>query len=65
VSLDLRDNSTRERELRALTTAMQETGINYGTIISLGTEERIETDAGVIDVIPAWLWSVQQPGNFV
>ena len=65
VSLDLRDNSTRERELRALTTAMQETGINYGTIISLGTEDRIETDAGVIDVIPAWLWSVQQPGNFV
>jgi predicted AAA+ superfamily ATPase len=65
VSLDLRDNSTRERELRALTTAMQETGINYGTIISLGTEDQIETDAGVIDVIPAWLWSVQQPGNFV
>lgn len=58
--LELRDNRRREREVRALTTAMHETGIKHGTIVSLDTEERIETDAGVIDVIPAWLWSVQQ-----
>ncbi len=27
---------------------------------TVNTEERIETDAGVINVIPAWLWSVRQ-----
>jgi predicted AAA+ superfamily ATPase len=65
VSLELRDIRTRKRELGALTTAMQETGIKHGTIISLDSEERIETVAGVIDVIPAWLWSVRQQENFV
>ncbi|MEN8133808.1 MAG: ATP-binding protein [Pseudomonadota bacterium] len=60
VSLELRDIRTREREVRALTGAMQETGIKHGTIVKLDTEEPIETDAGVIDVVPAWLWAVRQ-----
>ena len=60
VSLELRDVPTREREIRALAIAMQETGMKQGTLVSLDTEERIETDAGVIDVIPAWLWAVRQ-----
>lgn len=59
VSLELRDKQTREREVRALTTAMQETGIEYGTIVTLDTDEQIETNAGVIDVIPAWLWALR------
>jgi predicted AAA+ superfamily ATPase len=59
VSLELRDKQTREREVRALTTAMRKTGIEYGTIVSLDTDERIETDAGVIEVIPAWLWALR------
>ncbi|HED19683.1 MAG TPA: ATP-binding protein [Gammaproteobacteria bacterium] len=58
-SLELRDVQTRKREVRALTTAMQETGITGATIVSLDTEERIETDAGVINVVPAWLWALQ------
>ena len=58
-SLDLRDEQTRKREVRALTTAMQETGIHCATIVSLDTEEQIETDAGVINVVPAWLWALQ------
>ena len=59
VSLELRDEQTRNREVRALTTAMQETGVKGATIVSLDTEEQIETDAGVIDVVPAWLWALQ------
>ena len=58
-SLELRDEQTRNREVRALTTAMQETGIKAATIVSLDTEEQIETEAGVIDVVPAWLWALQ------
>jgi hypothetical protein len=59
VSLELRDEQTRKREVKALTTTMQETGIKSATIVSLDTEEQIETDAGVIDVVPAWLWALQ------
>ncbi len=58
-SLELRDKQTRKREVRALTTAMQETGIKAATIVSLDTEEQIETDTGIIDVVPAWLWALQ------
>ncbi len=59
VSLELRDEQTRKREVRALITAMQETGIKAAKIVSLDTREQIETDAGVIDVVPAWLWALQ------
>jgi len=59
VSLELHDRKTREREVMALTAAMQETGIKHAAIISLDTEERIKTDTGVIDVVPAWLWALQ------
>ena len=59
VSLELRDEQTRKREVRALVTAMQETGIKAAKIVSLDTREQIETDAGVIDVVPAWLWALQ------
>jgi len=55
----VRDNRTREREVNALTTVMQETGITHATIVSLDSEERIETDAGVVNVLPAWLWSLR------
>ena len=59
MSLDLRDEQTCKREVKALTTTMQETGIKSATIVSLDTEEQIATDAGVIDVAPAWLWALQ------
>ncbi len=59
-SSDMRDARTRERDVRALTTAMQETGLEQGTIVSLDAEERIETEAGVIEVLPVWLWAVQR-----
>lgn len=60
VSLTMSDKNTREREIRALTDAMQETGIRQGTILTLDTEERIETDAGAIGIVPTWLWAIQQ-----
>jgi len=58
VSLELNDEQTCNREVNALSTAMQETGIENGTIVTLDTEERIETNAGVINVVPAWLWAL-------
>lgn len=59
VSLEMQKTSTRERELRALTTAMFETGLKQGAILSLDIEEQIEIEAGTIKVLPAWLWAIQ------
>jgi hypothetical protein len=58
VALELTDSNTRERELRALTTAMRETGIRRGALVSLNDEERITTSAGEIEVLPAWWWAL-------
>ena len=51
---------SRKREVRALTEAMKETGIKEGTIITLEDEKHIETDCGIIEVIPAWLWMINK-----
>ena len=56
----MRDVRTRQRELRALTTAMQETGLSKGCILTLEAEERIETENGLVEVMPVWQWAVQQ-----
>lgn len=58
VSLDLHDSQTRAREVKALTTAMLETKLKQGTILSMDTEETIETEAGTIKVVPTWLWVI-------
>jgi predicted AAA+ superfamily ATPase len=63
VSLDMRDVRTHQREVQALTTAMQETGLSKGCILTLESEERIETDNGLIKVMPAWLWAVKFQGQ--
>lgn len=54
VSESLHDPDTRKREVRALTTAMKEQNIETGTIVTLTEKNTIETEAGVIEVVPAW-----------
>jgi len=56
VTLDISDESTRKREIRALAAAMQETGIATATILTLQDETQIEVDSGKIYVVPVWLW---------
>ena len=50
------DATTRRRELRALTTAMQETGIKNAWVVTEGHEEDIPTPHGTIHALPAWKW---------
>lgn len=45
---------TRKRETVALTEAMTELKLNTGTIVTRNENERIDSDAGAIDVVPAW-----------
>ena len=54
--------ATREREVRALTEAMGETGLQTGEIVTLLDEETIETEAGIIHAIPAWRWLLANDG---
>ncbi|MHB8924038.1 MAG: ATP-binding protein [Coriobacteriia bacterium] len=56
VCVDMSAPGTRDREVRALTDAMRETGLPESTIVTLHQSEEIAVDAGVIHVVPAWAW---------
>lgn len=58
----LADPATREREVRALTEAMGETGLRTGEIVTLLDEETIKTKAGIIHAVPAWRWLLANEG---
>jgi len=50
----LADPQTLKRETTALSDAMSELGVKSGTIVTMNEEERINTGAGTIKVLPAW-----------
>ncbi len=56
---DLSDEATRARELRALTTASRETGIEALTIVTQGTERTERADGCEVKVVPAWRWLLE------
>lgn len=56
VSANLDGGSTRQRELRALEEAMGELGISKSTIVTLSEERSLETATGVVSIVPAWKW---------
>ncbi len=57
----LADAQTRKRELTALSEAMAELKIKTGTIVTRSGDEQIRTDAGTINVIPAWRFLLDLP----
>ena len=57
----LADPQTRKREIAALSEAMAELGLKTGTIVTRNEDERIKTDAGTINVIPAWRFLLDLP----
>lgn len=56
VTFDMSAEKTRKREIESLKAGMTFAKLNEGTIISLRDEELIESEAGKINVIPAWKW---------
>jgi predicted AAA+ superfamily ATPase len=48
------DQQTQKRETRALIEAMDEQGISRGTIVTKNEDDQIETKNGLIEVVPAW-----------
>lgn len=53
VCADMSADTTRKRELRALTAAMQETGIGTAFIVTETHDETVETPHGSIRILPA------------
>jgi len=58
VSAAMDEPATRKRELKALAEAMNECGLNRGTVVTLNHEEHLETESGHIHILPAWLWAL-------
>lgn len=52
----LDEPTTRKRELAALVEAMSELGCRSATLVTLICDERVETSAGVIQIMPAREW---------
>ena len=55
-------NVSREREIRALQQAMDETRLCSAIIVSMDSRETIDTQNGSIEVIPAWDFALNAPG---
>lgn len=56
VCADLSDESTLERETRALAEGMRELGLRTSTIVTLTRDAEIQTPEGAVRIIPAWRW---------
>lgn len=54
VCTSLKEPETREREVQALNTAMQELSLAAGTIVTFDEEEEFNVSSGRITCIPAW-----------
>jgi predicted AAA+ superfamily ATPase len=58
VSLDITKPETRSREIQALSEAMEELGLKEALLVTASQEDKIKTDAGQVQVMPAWLWAL-------
>jgi len=57
----LAEPQTRKREVAALSQSMTELRVKTATIVTRAQDERIETDAGTIEVVPAWRFLLELP----
>ncbi len=55
------DPRTREREVAALGEAMAELGVERGTIVTRNHDEKLDVEAGTIEVVPAWRFLLDLP----
>lgn len=56
VSVDIKDESTRKRELDALEVAMNRFDRDESFVVTMDEEEDIELSCGIVHVVPAWKW---------
>lgn len=58
VAVTLESARTRKRELDSLAAAMSQTRLRHGLVINLRENSEWRSEAGSIDIIPAWRWSL-------
>lgn len=56
VTVSLTDEKTRKREITGLKEAMLAYNLPEGHIITMDEKETIQTDSGVIYIVPVWEW---------
>ncbi|MBA4371216.1 MAG: ATPase [Coriobacteriaceae bacterium] len=59
VCASMGDERTRSRELAGADAAMTSMHVRTAEIVTLHESGRIETSAGVIDIVPAWRWMLE------
>ncbi|MCP3960006.1 MAG: ATP-binding protein [bacterium] len=59
VSADTSAPKTRQRELRALEQAMEETEIEHATLVTLREEGNVRLESGTVRIVPAWRWFLE------
>lgn len=57
----LAEPQTRKRETAALSEAMVELGLKTGTIVTRNEDQRMDVEAGTIEVVPAWRFLLDLP----
>lgn len=60
VCVSMHNEKTRRREISALEAAMPRYELSESWIITLDEDEDIESEAGVIHVVPAWKWLLDE-----
>jgi len=53
------NEQNREREVQGLVSAMKICTLDHGLLLTMGQEEKIETDDGIIHVKPTWKWLLE------
>jgi len=57
----LADAQTKKRETAALKEAMTELKLKSGTIVTKNENGKIDTDSGIIEVVPIWRFLLDLP----
>ncbi|MBU0763736.1 MAG: ATP-binding protein [Bacteroidetes bacterium] len=65
VSESLANHDTRQREINSLRNAMKELRLKSGMIITYSDFEQVETENGIIRIIPAWRFFLEDIKKYV
>ena len=60
VAYGIDDDRTKDREVRALREAMKELGNPKSTLVTYSQSGEIETDEGLIKIVPAWRFLIHE-----
>lgn len=56
----IKDEATRDRELRALDEAMAELSVREAVVVTSGERAEWQRPGGVVTAVPAWEWLLRR-----